>query len=296
VRPVLRLLDQHVARVDALTAGGGGGRLTLDGLLVTGRGLALSSGLDCVTIRHCTLVPGWDLECECPPKQPQRPSIIARRFRGRLRIDHSIIGPIHMFEDEVRAEPVELEIADSILDATSAALPALGAPPGRWAHARLTLSRSTVIGSMDVHGIALAENSIILGLVHVARRQEGCVRFCYVPPDSRTPRRFHCQPNLVVQAAEAAARTAGADSPGIRAAGLAAARRVGPLFASLRYGTPAYAQLADECADEIRRGADDESELGVFHDLFQPQREAVLRARLEEYVPAGTRAGLFHAT
>ena len=44
-----------------------------------------------------------------------------------------------------------------------------------------------------------------------------------------------------------------------------------------------------------RRGADDESEMGVYHDLFQPQREANLRTRLDEFTPAGMTAGLFFA-
>ena len=66
------------------------------------------------------------------------------------------------------------------------------------------------------------------------------------------------------------------------------------LFRS-RYGTPTYCQLADSCADEIKRGTDDESEMGVFHDLFQPQRAANLRARLDEYTPAGMDAGIIYA-
>lgn len=43
--------------------------------------------------------------------------------------------------------------------------------------------------------------------------------------------------------------------------------RVRPQFTSRRYGL-----LAQTCAEEIKRGADDESEMGVFHDLFEPQR------------------------
>jgi hypothetical protein len=71
--------------------------------------------------------------------------------------------------------------------------------------------------------------------------------------------------------------------------------RVEPEFNSTRYGTPAYCQLADSSAEEIKRGADDESELGAFHDLFQPQRAANLRARLDEYTPAGMDAGIIYA-
>src|SRR5205085_4217448 len=72
--------------------------------------------------------------------------------------------------------------------------------------------------------------------------------------------------------------------------------RVEPQFNSTRYGTPTYCQLADTCADEIKTGADDESEMGAFHDLYQPQRAANLRLRLDEYVPAGTDAGILYAT
>ncbi len=69
-----------------------------------------------------------------------------------------------------------------------------------------------------------------------------------------------------------------------------------PRFVSLRYGDPAYCQLSRWCAGEIRRGADDESEMGVFHDLYVPQREANLRARLDEYLRFGLEAGVLYAT
>jgi hypothetical protein len=72
--------------------------------------------------------------------------------------------------------------------------------------------------------------------------------------------------------------------------------RVRPQFNSTRYGTPTYCQLAHTCTEEIKRGADDESEMGAFHDLFQPQREANLRVRLDEYVPAGADVGIIYAS
>ena len=82
----------------------------------------------------------------------------------------------------------------------------------------------------------------------------------------------------------------------ISAARQRAASRVHPQFNSTRYGTPAYCQLADSCAPEIQRGADNEAEMGVFHDLFQAQREADLRARLDEYTPAGSQPGVIFVT
>jgi hypothetical protein len=46
----------------------------------------------------------------------------------------------------------------------------------------------------------------------------------------------------------------------------------------------------------IRRGADDGSEMGVFHDVYAPQRESNLLVRLEEYLRFGLEAGIFYAT
>jgi hypothetical protein len=36
--------------------------------------------------------------------------------------------------------------------------------------------------------------------------------------------------------------------------------------------------------------------MGVFHDLYQPQRYANLKARLDEYTPAGMDAGIIFAS
>ena len=35
---------------------------------------------------------------------------------------------------------------------------------------------------------------------------------------------------------------------------------------------------------------------GPFHDLFQPQRESNIRARLSEYLRFGLEAGVFYET
>jgi hypothetical protein len=71
---------------------------------------------------------------------------------------------------------------------------------------------------------------------------------------------------------------------------------VRPAFTSLRYGYAGYCQLSLRTAVEIRQGADDQAEMGVFHDLYQPQREANLRARLDEYLRFGLEAGIFFAS
>ena len=252
-----------------------------------------------VVIRHCTLVPGWTLECDCEPCQPAKGSLRLRNLQGRVSIEHSIVGAVRVHEDEVRAEPIDLRISDSVLDATNLARAALSRPGGsEIAHAALTIVRSTVLGEIHTHVMRLAENCIFAGHTCVARRQIGCVRFCYVVPGSRTPRRYECQPDLAERAAlEELQKLAPSASPEEKASAIARVRsRVRPQFNGMRYGSPVYCQLGFSCPEEIMRGADDESEMGVFHDLFQPQRAINLRARLDEFTPAGMETGIIYIT
>jgi len=307
-RPVIRLLDWHTERPDAMSVKGDrGSRFTLDGLIVTGRSLMIEGEISEIAIRHSTLVPGWDLGGDCEPRRPVEPSLELFCPYAHVAIEHSIVGSIQVnplspavimtektksntkssaaetgcdgIGQGFRVDPICLHISDSILDATDDDLEAIGAPGCIVAHARLTILRSTVFGQVQVHAVDLGENSIFNGRMYVARRQQGCLRFCYVTPVSRTPRRFHCQPDLVAGNSQGEEKTA-------------EERRVRPRFITVRYGSPDYSRLAADCAKEISRGADDESEMGVFHDLYQPQRTANLRARLDEYMPAGMDAGI----
>lgn len=318
-RPVLRLMDWHTARPDALWVRcAQGARFTLDGLLVAGRGVQVEGpagdedraageteappgNAGEVTIRHCTLVPGWRLGPDCEPTHPAETSLELIDTQARITIERTILGSIQVNQDEVGTDPVSIRLSDSILDATSPAREAVGAPTWPLAHAVLTIERTTVFGEVQTHAIELAENSVFVGRVHVARRQRGCMRFCSVTPGSRTPRRYRCQPYLAEQEARAEHEAASgapaqADDPVFADTIRRVRERVHPRFDSTRYGAPDYARLALCCADEITRGADDESEMGAFHDLFQPQRVTNLETRLDELVPAGVDAGIIFAS
>ena len=316
VRPVLRLGDVIIDAPDAFTVtGGAGSRLILDGLLITGRGIRVNSrkydkkkvetppeDLCHLIIRHCTLVPGWKLDVECEPRRPNEPSLELNDTGAKVTIEHSIIGSIYILADTVRTEPLQIQLSDSILDATdyncdepscvALAMPGRGFKNWRMAHAVLTIARCTVFGRIYTHAVERAENSIFMSPLRVARRQFGCVRFCYLAPDSRTPPRFRCQPDLV----EAETNASGLTGPDLEQELAGERLRVRPQFNSTRYSTPTYAQLSFACADEIRRGAEDQSEMGVFHDLYQPQRAANLQRRLNEYTPAGMDAGIIFAS
>lgn len=306
-RPVIRLLNWQTSGPDNLTITGAAPAegepaaepttwFTLDGITVTGRGVQVQGEVAGVTIRHSTLVPGWGIDCNCEPSRPSDPSLELDDAPNCVRIEHSIIGAIQVNRDEVREDPCLIYITDSIVDATSADAIAIGAPEKLCAYAVLTIKRCTVFGEVQTHAIELAENSIFMGMMRDCRRQQGCMRFCYFTPGSRTPRRYQCQPDLVEQAVQALAKQDNLSNAQKYALLARERMRVEPEFNSVRYGTPTYCQLSNRCAREITRGADDESEMGVFHDLYQPQRAASLRARLDEYTPAGMTAGIIFAS
>lgn len=305
-RPTIRLLDWQTDLPDALSISmSRGSRMTLDGLLITGRAVHFTKrdvpateGIPeraCdsdIVIRHSTLVPGWGIDCDCEPKRPAEPSLEIYNVKARLMIEHSIIGSIQIHQNEVTMDPIPVIVSDSILDASAPDKEAIGSPGYAVAHAIMTIRRSTVFGIVGVHAMELAEDSIFMDCVHVARRQIGCMRFCYVPAGCRTPRRYRCQPDLVLTAVKDEISDLAKRASAIANEKL----RVTPQFTARHYGLPGYGQLGLDCAVEIRRGAESTSEMGAFHNLYQPQREANLAARLDEFTPAGMEAGIIFAT
>lgn len=297
-RPMIRLVDYELHRPDYLAVHGeAGSALILDGLTITGQGIQISGELASVTIRHCTLVPGWALHANGEPLNPDGASLELYNTTARMLIDHSIVGSIQVNQDEVSGDPLPIEIRDSIVDATGPTREAIGAPTWPYAHAALTVLRSTVIGEVKTHSIARAEASIF-GALSVRERQHGCIRFCYVAPGSVTPTRYGCQPDRAADRAEEDLRDQadrGQPQPTteqVREARLRAVERVQPRFSSTRYGDPCYCRLSAACPEEVACGADGGQELGAFNELHTPQRLASLQARLAEYVPAGVDVGV----
>lgn len=283
-RPLIDLRNrQRDAREFLNVRGAKGSRLLLVGLLVAGRGLQLKGHLAELTLLHCTLVPGWEVTPDTGAESDMVPSVRIENVETRVVIQQSIVGSISVVSSVPQLAPLELVITDSIVDATSPERRALDAPERRAASVQLTVLRSTLIGSVHITDLSRAEDSVFDGQLHVTQRQYGCVRYCYVESGSNTPQRFACQPDAALVGHR------DAEAVAIRA-------RVRPIFNSLRYGTCDYCQLADACAVEISRGAHDGSEMGVFHDLYEPLRLANLQARLDEYVPAGSDVGIFSAT
>lgn len=258
-----------------------GGILVLNGLLIEG-GLQARGALRSLRVIHSTLVPGRRLYESGVLMDVEAASLTvdAGSIRLEIAVEHSILGPIRIADDAK-----QLRVTDSVVDALAhldlnaprAAIAAdrLGSQPGP----ETVLERATVLGGMHVRQLSLASEVIVTQPVRVERRQTGCVRFSYVPLESITPRRHRCQPELAVQRE-----------------GPAAQCRVTPDFTALRYGQPGYAQLRRSTAVEIRTGAEDGAEMGAFGFLKQPQREANLQRRLDEYLPFGLEAALRFVT
>jgi len=250
--------------------------VTLDGLLLAGKAIEIVGDLGLLVLRHCTLVPELVVGADGTITFGERTCLTVRSARTRVEIDHCIVRALRVADD------VEVHVRNSIVDAGAPDGVAIAGlddskPAGTW-----RVENCTIIGKLACATLELASNTLFVAElgnapggwtapVSVVRRQEGCVRFCWLPRGARVPRRHQCLPS--------------AESPDVR-----------PVFTSLRFGDPAYGQLGRSCPAAILCGADDESEIGAHHDMFQPQRLAYLRARVNEYLRFGLEAGLFTET
>ena len=261
VRPTVELTAEWTVK------GGAGSRVYLNGLLVAGHRLLVPAGSNALAelhVSHCTFVPGRSLRPDGTPAQPGASSIAVRAIGVRLAICASILGALRAVDGTSTA--VDGSIVDAGIEGTAfAAMDSALTTTG----GDLQVESGTFIGSTRVRRLD-ASNAILFGRVEAARHQQGCVRFSFVGPGSRTPPRYRCQPG---------------DGP--------AAANV-PHFASLRFGAPAFARLADGTTEAVARGSEDESEMGVYRRRYEPQRHADLAARLDEYLRVGLQAGVMH--
>ena len=246
-----------------------------------------SNQLSHLGLTHCTLVPGWALT---PAGDPQPvysglPTLVAEPSGLQVVIQRSILGGLWVNGQ------ASANLTDSIVDATDPAGVAYVATIDATTHrpqpgGGLTLQGCTVVGKVYAAVLSLVSDSLLWAALSAAdqagsppfwaaplwasRKQEGCVRFSYLPSAAITPRQFEC----VEQ------------GPGTPQ----------PLFFSLRYGDPAYTKYAACTDDAIRRGADDGGEMGAFHFVLAPLRETDLTVRMREYLPVGLEFGVFYET
>jgi hypothetical protein len=252
---------------------------------------------------HCTLVPGLSLGTEGAPAFAGTPSLLVEQTETpiEIEVDHCIIGPVRAPANAT------VIVRQSVVDANLDTNVAYAGLDGIGAGGTISIINSTIIGTLHTGLLKLASNSIFLSRttddsapVRALRRQTGCVRFSWLPLTSRVPRRYRCQPDLeIASQIEAAIKDSGGGTIGTSLREMitqSVVAQIVPAFTSLGYGQPGYAQLRISAPEQIRTGADDEAEMGAFHDLFQPQREGNLRTRLDEYLRFGLEAGVFYET
>jgi len=145
--------------------------------------------------------------------------------------------------------------------------------------ARVDLKGCTLLGATACR-VLDASDCIFSGHVDAEHTQDGCIRYSFVPSGSHTPRRYRCQPDLALE---------DIDDPLVRQRIIA---RVRPVWTTTDPALPAYAQLAQACPFELRRGGEDSLEMGVFFHLQLPWREDNLRTMLRQFLRHGLDAGL----
>ena len=96
------------------------------------------------------------------------------------------------------------------------------------------------------------------------------MRFCFVPTDSVTPRRFRCLPE-----------DAGSEGA------------LMPKFVTLEYGRPSYGLLSGDVPMAIWTGADDGSQMGVYKPLEETEAVRNVQLRAPEFLPFNLEAGVF---
>jgi hypothetical protein len=250
----------------------GTGQLFVNGIWISGAVHVRDAAA--VQFSDCTLLPGISLDRDGLPAQPGEPSIVAPTPGASVSLLRSISGPVGV------AEGGATRICASIVDAGSRCGIAYAAADLVAEGADLHIEDSTVIGKIHVRTMELASNTIFLArlarrdpwraAVWCARKQAGCMRFCFIPADSITPRRYRCLPGDA--SSEAAFR---------------------PQFVSLQYGQPSYALLSGNVPWAVWTGADNGSQMGVYKVLEETEAVRNTQLRVPEFLPFNLEAGVF---
>ncbi len=253
--------------------GAAAGQLLLNGLWLAGW-LSISGGSATVQIVDSTLVPGLSLTHSGDPVSPGDPSILVTATEVSLNLLRSITGSI------AADSGGSTRICSSILDATSPCCVAYAASDLASAGADLHVEDSTLIGKVHTRTMLLASNTLFHARrprrdpwpasIWTSRRQTGCVRFCWLPADSITPRRYQClPPDSANQAALA------------------------PRFVSLRFGQPGYALFSGDVPLALWTGADNGSQIGVYYQIQETEAVRNVQLRAPEYLPVTLESGIF---
>lgn len=202
-----------------------------------------------ITIRHCTLDPGG---VRADGTLIPRVRLVVAGNVDLLEIESSIVGEITV--DAGAGGIIErLVLRDTIVAAPTVGVPAIDLGLGT-----VEMERVTVLGGARVNRL-FASEALVAGELTVTDNQHGCFRFSAAPPNSQHPPAYESS-FLEIPA---------------------------QYFVSQRFGDAGFAQLSDLAPDEIRRGAENRSEIGAWSSRVDPIRRDGLRAKVREFQPVG---------
>ncbi|MGM0583452.1 MAG: hypothetical protein ACQEUZ_02210 [Pseudomonadota bacterium] len=261
---------------------GRGASVELNGLRLQGGPARVEGPGAGAALIDCTLVPGRRLNRLGDPVDPGAVALEMAAAGASLAAERCVLGPVRVAAD------VDARFIDCALDAGRPDATAY-APEAGAERDVLRLKRCTVVGRVacGAFGDAAPADSPFKAAtdagarfattdtlfhaagpepVRAARRQIGCLRFCYVPEGSRTPRRRRC-----------------VSAPP-------------PVFASRRYADAGYLLLDPRTSEAILRGAENGGEMGVWNRAAHQARDDNLRRVIGEFLRFGREAGVFHET
>ena len=187
-----------------------------------------------------------------PAAQPAISAINGGHYL-QVSLSNSISGAVCL------PSSAQLLVTDSVVDGKGG--PAIaGDTTGQIVGPSLNLQRATLLGKTWVAEIAASE-MIARDTITLLREDRGRVRYSYLP--NKLPNCDGCywpsQPNDV------------------------------PLsFITTEYGKLGYAQLSQDCSEQISKGAADGLEMGVYNRFSLTERENKLQEVLDEYRPYST--------
>jgi hypothetical protein len=217
--------------------------------------LKLMGTWDHVQISHCTLDPGGEQARDADDEARAIPYVILEiaGYVEELVIDRSIVGPILGTLESLDSCSVgKLIIRDSIVMTIDPDVPqAINVPLGN-----VHIERSTILGSITANRL-YASDSLITGAGTITDRQNGCFRFS-AGVQGMWPRPY--ESHFFAQ--------------------------FDPVWMeSRRFGDPNFTRLTELMPLEIRTGAENHCEMGVWNHLLDDIKRADLRAKLAEYMP-----------
>lgn len=231
------------------------GEFYIDGLLVDGSIAVQAGALDALSLASTTLIGPGNIAVD---------GTDGGNAALEIEIARSILGGV------AASDPIAaLSLVDSA--ATGSVL-----VPG----ALVTATGATVLGETR-SGVLEATDCIFEGVLDIEAQQEGCARFCYLPPESRMARRYRCQPDVALSRAATAQE---------RARILA---RFRPQYHSRDPLSSGFLLLEDSVPSEIRHLAEDGGEPGCWNHLQHETRVTNLRNALPQFLRFGLEPGLF---